>query len=962
MNTPIPAVSGFSRPPRSPWRRAIVTLLVLNLGLVWSARAQNGQIWVPPQEVWVPEQTVTVPATTVLVPASTRWVPESTIWVPESRRWVELSTIWVEASTRWVEAQTVWVEASTRWVEASTRWVEAQTIWVEAQVVWVDEQWTWIEDQTIWVEEQTVWNEATQEFETIPAHEEVVPAHWEVTPAHEETIPAHEEIVPAHEEVVPAHEETVPAHEETIPAHEETVPAHEEVVPAHEEVIPAHEETVPAHEETIPEHEEVVPEHTKTIPAHWETVPGYWRDPIWQSFQEASGWYPTGDWAPAITSSMLSQTIAQTRSIARDWRAGERSELGDERNVTAWAEISVETQDVTVTVDNFPWTSFSEVVSTEAVTAWSPAADTIPAGQVFTQTRTLLVTRRSGERSTVDSGVERNVVSTTEQETESNPEAIGTGTGGGSGGGSGGGGGGGTSGGFTLTVNGGTGGASGLASGTTVNITAGSAPAGSYFAGWTVSGPGTLETWPLARLGRVRMGAGNAVVEATYVPATAGQTFWMDVDGDGIPDEIFPRGVGGFTYVLDDFSAVVDVGVAPTFNWGPFNSWMAGIPGWSYWPDGSLHSIDPLAWLGAWSVHPSFDATITVICDVVGSFPTVAGERYSILRADTSGAWMGFHGSELTSTTGEPGYFTDPDVIAAAVWRYFLVRKGKPGDAVPAAYDYDWNWEDIPGYPVGRVWDGVTIHPDFPAWNWQGWPNNWFMTSSEDDDPALLALFTVGDRLRWEEAQRLIQLQRVQKAQRLARLSRASALGIGVSVLLDIWLQMEIERLRNEGPWSYVVYEKRQVITNRVYTGSTMGPGDAISVMQRRDAQHLIKNHIEGYEAAVLNAFVTTQGASLLYGPSAMWGREQQVMDYHGGPVSDRGGYDTPGEAGRVRATNRIRTWGKTTPNGYSNWLTSNETYGPLWRYTGAPQVGASFPPDRPIIQRAAVPPFFFPN
>lgn len=286
--------------------------------------------------------------------------------------------------------------------------------------------------------------------------------------------------------------------------------------------------------------------------------------------------------------------------------------------------------------------------------------------------------------------------------------------------------------------------------------------------------------------------------------------------------------------------------------------------------------------------------------------------------------------------------------------------------------NYNWNWEELPGYPVGRVWDGVTIDSDFPAWGWSNWPNNWFMVSPDDIDNHLAWGFagsypavaiTVEAATEWEKAEELRKLQRLQKLGKVVQVSKRAALTLPLSMLLAVWLQGEMERVDRQRMWSYVVYEKVKPSTGQVYTGKTSGPGDPASVLGRRNAQHHILNSI-GFQDPVISAATATRGKSS-WGSALVRGREQQVMDYHGGALSDREyNPSRPGDSGRTRAVNLIRSVAKNNPLGQVFWRTSTDWTGFVYKYTGDPQVwNMTFPLENVILlPPISAPPQFFPN
>jgi hypothetical protein len=105
---------------------------------------------------------------------------------------------------------------------------------------------------------------------------------------------------------------------------------------------------------------------------------------------------------------------------------------------------------------------------------------------------------------------------------------------------------------------------------------------------------------------------------------------------------------------------------------------------------------------------------------------------------------------------------------------------------------------------------------------------------------------------------------------------------------------------------------------------------------------------------------MTTTGQSV-HAFLATGGREQQVMDYHGGSISDRGSANAPGYNGRTRARNEIRYDAWPDPLGYTMHLTSDLAYGNVMYYTGNLPVGAAVPEDKPTVKQLRVP-LYFPN
>ncbi len=453
-------------------------------------------------------------------------------------------------------------------------------------------------------------------------------------------------------------------------------------------------------------------------------------------------------------------------------------------------------------------------------------------------------------------------------------------------------------------------------------------------------------------------------------PEPASSSFvWIDVDNDGTRDQIAQPGSSQFmTYMSNWYTECYDYwwySVNDQFDpwgytWG--GDWY-DTPGFS-----RMWLPDMFWWYG--SSYSYCDTHVELSVD----FETEAGHRYSLYE-DTSGS-AGYNPSNWTPVFIN-AVFGDGMQSFSLGWfnadyarssQYFLVRHGGPPTGVLPENDYSWHWEELPHYPASRRWDGVTIESDFPQWNWQNWPDNWFMASPEDDDPALDALFgyTNASRVLHETAADLRTVQKLQRVGHIQKISRGAIMAAPVGLMIGIFVQAEKERTDRTRPWSYVVYEKLQPSTGRVYTGRTMGPGDAITVMNRRDAAHLIMNEPlrpDRFDPAVPSGYVTLVGSFSSFGYSLMRGREQQVMDYHGGALSERGySYNVPGYGGRTRATNWIRGVSKDKKGGYIFWATSTLHYGQVWDFTGYTIFGSSAPLDRVLLNGpVSYFPFFYP-
>jgi RHS repeat-associated protein len=114
---------------------------------------------------------------------------------------------------------------------------------------------------------------------------------------------------------------------------------------------------------------------------------------------------------------------------------------------------------------------------------------------------------------------------------------------------------------------------------------------------------------------------------------------------------------------------------------------------------------------------------------------------------------------------------------------------------------------------------------------------------------------------------------------------------------------------------TYVTYSLTNPTTGQIYVGRTSGFGDAESIMLTRYAGH--SRRAEGFGNPQLDRFA--QGPR---GKNAIRGREQQLIDFHGG-------------VGNPRVANCIRGVSKWNPLGRLYHQASNAMFGPLSPYTG---------------------------
>lgn len=77
----------------------------------------------------------------------------------------------------------------------------------------------------------------------------------------------------------------------------------------------------------------------------------------------------------------------------------------------------------------------------------------------------------------------------------------------------------------------------------------------------------------------------------------------------------------------------------------------------------------------------------------------------------------------------------------------------------------------------------------------------------------------------------------------------------------------------------YVTYTKKNPVTGEVYSGRTSGYGDPQDIIAKRDRGHHMNE--KGFEEAQIDRFSTD--------PDAIRGREQYLIDLHGGAKSQGG-------------------------------------------------------------------------
>ncbi len=115
-----------------------------------------------------------------------------------------------------------------------------------------------------------------------------------------------------------------------------------------------------------------------------------------------------------------------------------------------------------------------------------------------------------------------------------------------------------------------------------------------------------------------------------------------------------------------------------------------------------------------------------------------------------------------------------------------------------------------------------------------------------------------------------------------------------------------------------VTYTRTNLITGQVYSGMTSGFGDPSRLVAAREARH--PERLKGFGPAQIDNVATG-----VLGAIAIRGREQQLIDFHGGAQRQGG---TSANIIRSIARERIVF-------GRAAWAASNASFGPLAPYTG---------------------------
>ncbi len=144
----------------------------------------------------------------------------------------------------------------------------------------------------------------------------------------------------------------------------------------------------------------------------------------------------------------------------------------------------------------------------------------------------------------------------------------------------------------------------------------------------------------------------------------------------------------------------------------------------------------------------------------------------------------------------------------------------------------------------------------------------------------------------------------------------------------DVVPDVPKKQRRAKGPLTYVTYTKINTITGQVYSGRATGYGDPRAIVAARDASHHIRGagwkDAELDEVAIADPNIGWFNRHSDPAYQAIRGREQQLIDFHGGARSDGG---TSG--------NKIRGVAKDNRLGATYHYQASLKFGTKYRYTG---------------------------
>jgi hypothetical protein len=139
---------------------------------------------------------------------------------------------------------------------------------------------------------------------------------------------------------------------------------------------------------------------------------------------------------------------------------------------------------------------------------------------------------------------------------------------------------------------------------------------------------------------------------------------------------------------------------------------------------------------------------------------------------------------------------------------------------------------------------------------------------------------------------------------------------VGAGILTTAAIATAATIVRDESQKTHVTYTMTNTAGD-VYVGRTSGFGSPEALVRARTANHHMS--VQGYGNAQVD-----RSASGLTGRTAIRGREQQMIDHHGG--AQRGG----GTSG-----NTIRAVSKINPSGKIYHAAASLMFGQLHQYTG---------------------------
>lgn len=500
---------------------------------------------------------------------------------------------------------------------------------------------------------------------------------------------------------------------------------------------------------------------------------------------------------------------------------------------------------------------------------WGPDPATVPMGQAFNQSRLVTTTTRTLNRNAAGVVMESGVTSATTTETR---PATGTGTGGG-----------GSTGGGT-SGSGGSGGAS----------------------QHSIAGP----------------------------PAPGGtRSFWRDVNGDGLPDEIISAHDPRVGLVLTVEQAGWEDDLSTSWTLEPFRDGDRIVhPGftWSFETLVVPPSNDPWATMDViFAPEPGFEYVVWQDTDSgfqndAARWPATVLDRLPrVSAADISAG---------SATVTVPGTRTFLSVLSRMSW--YVIKLGR-WEGINASNPDTWP-APFQKLLTGEMGFDDAVLDDAGDTILDG--AQYLGPTITRDQAYRFLITTAADRQVIGQAAGGLAIP-VGAAIGAAIAAAVNAAQVAVAITVTAAVLVEVDRRIENRPFSYVVYEMKNALTNQHYVGRTSRVGTMEEVLNTRIAEHARegKSPGAGWIFSRANAYVTTLGRDP-GGYAAMRGREQSVLDTHRA-------------SGHIMANQRNGV-SPYNLSGRTYYNTSNLMFGTIFAYTGfIPPPGGLSPVLRPILR-----------